>query len=105
MSAGSIPISRAMPRATISPRPGTPFVKLRLDEVRTYDVGEIRPDSMYAKQFPDQRAIPGTRIPTLKELFALVRRSGNSCVRFNIETKIDPIIRMNRRIRKPSWRC
>ena len=70
--------------------PGTPFVKLRLDEVRTYDVGQIRPGSTYAKQFPDQRAIPGTRIPTLKELFTLVRKSGNSCVRFNIETKIDP---------------
>jgi glycerophosphoryl diester phosphodiesterase len=70
--------------------PGTPFLKLRLDEVRTYDVGQIRPGSTYAKQFPDQRAIPGTRIPTLKELFTLVRKSGNSCVRFNIETKIDP---------------
>lgn len=70
--------------------PGPPFVKLRLYDVRTYDVGQIRPDSTYAKQFPDQRAIPGTRIPTLNELFALVRTSGNRCVRFNIETKIDP---------------
>jgi glycerophosphoryl diester phosphodiesterase len=41
-------------------------------------------------QFPEQRAVAGTRIPTLKELFALVRKSGNGCVRFNIETKIDP---------------
>jgi glycerophosphoryl diester phosphodiesterase len=70
--------------------PGTPFFKLRLDEIRTYDVGQIRPDTKYAGQFPDQRAIPGTRIPLLKELFALVRKSGNNCVRFNIETKIDP---------------
>jgi glycerophosphoryl diester phosphodiesterase len=70
--------------------PGTPFVKLRLDQVKTYDVGQIRRDSSYARQFPDQRAIPGTRIPTLQELFALVRKSGNTCVRFNIETKIDP---------------
>nr|WP_041748113.1 glycerophosphodiester phosphodiesterase [Bradyrhizobium cosmicum] len=70
--------------------PGTPFVKLRLEDVRTYDVGQIRPDSSYAKQFPDQRAMPGTRIPTLGELFALVRKSGNARVRFNIETKIDP---------------
>ncbi len=70
--------------------PGTPFVKLRFADVRSYDVGQIRPDSAYAKQFPDQRDIPGTRIPTLKELFALVRKSGNSRVRFNIETKIDP---------------
>ncbi|UVO38690.1 glycerophosphodiester phosphodiesterase [Bradyrhizobium arachidis] len=70
--------------------PGTPFVKLRFADVRAYDVGQIRPDSAYAKQFPDQRAVPGTRIPTLKELFALVRKSGNDRVRFNIETKIDP---------------
>jgi len=33
---------------------------------------------------------PCTRIPTLRELFALVRKSGNTRVRFNIETKIDP---------------
>jgi len=70
--------------------PGTPFVKLRLADVRTYDVGQIRPDSAYAKQFPDQRAVPGTCIPTLRDLFALVRKSGNTRVRFNIETKIDP---------------
>lgn len=70
--------------------PGTPFVKLQLADVRTYDVGQIRPDSSYAKQFPDQRAVPGTRIPTLGELFALVRKAGNTRVRFNIETKIDP---------------
>jgi len=70
--------------------PGTPFVKLRLEEVRAYDVGQIRPDSAYAKQFPEQRAVPGTRIPTLAQLFALVRKSGNTRVHFNIETKIDP---------------
>ncbi|MDA9449688.1 MULTISPECIES: glycerophosphodiester phosphodiesterase [Bradyrhizobium] len=82
-------LARSAGRTYIAP-PGTPFVKLRLDEVRTYDVGQIRPDSAYAKQFPDQRAVPGTRIPTLSELFALVRKSGNSRVRLNIETKIDP---------------
>lgn len=70
--------------------PGTPFVKLRLADIRAYDVGQIRPNSAYARQFPDQRAVPGTGIPTLSELFALVRKSGNTRVRFNIETKIDP---------------
>jgi glycerophosphoryl diester phosphodiesterase len=70
--------------------PGTPFVELTLAEVKSYDVGQIRPGSAYARQFPEQRAVPGTRIPTLKELIDLVRRSGNSEVRLNIETKIDP---------------
>jgi glycerophosphoryl diester phosphodiesterase len=70
--------------------PGTPFVELSLAEVKTYDVGQIRPGSAYAAQFPDQHAVPGTRIPTLSEVLALVRKSGDSHVRLNIETKIDP---------------
>lgn len=70
--------------------PGIPFADLRLAEIRTYDVGRIRPGSAYAAQFADQRALPGTPIPTLKEVIDLVRRSGDRRVRLNIETKIDP---------------
>ena len=67
-----------------------PLVNLTLAEVKQYDVGQIRPGSAYAARFPDQLAVPGTRIPTLAEVFALVRRSGDSHVRLNIETKIHP---------------
>jgi glycerophosphoryl diester phosphodiesterase len=70
--------------------PGTPYVRMTLAEVKRYDVGRIRPGSAYAAQFPGQLAVPGTRIPTLAEVFALVRRSGDKHVRLNIETKIDP---------------
>jgi glycerophosphoryl diester phosphodiesterase len=70
--------------------PEVPFIKLSLATVKTYDVGQIRPDSAYAKGFAQQHAIPGTRIPTLAEVIALVRKSGNTHVRLNIETKIDP---------------
>jgi glycerophosphoryl diester phosphodiesterase len=70
--------------------PGIPFVQLPLEDVKKYDVGQIRPGSAYAAQFPDQLKVPGTKIPTLKEVFDLVRKSGDSRVRFNIETKIDP---------------
>jgi glycerophosphoryl diester phosphodiesterase len=69
---------------------GIPYIDLTLAQVKTYDVGQIRPGSSYAAQFPDQRAIPGTRIPTLSEVFTLVRGSGDAHVRLNIETKIDP---------------
>jgi glycerophosphoryl diester phosphodiesterase len=68
---------------------GIPYVKLTLAEVKTYDVGQIRPDSDYAARFPDQLSMPA-KIPTLAEVFALVRRSGDHHVRLNIETKIDP---------------
>ena len=69
---------------------GIPYVQLTLAEVKQYDVGQIRPGSEYAARFPDQLAVPGTRIPTLAEVFDLVRRSGDKHVRLNIETKIDP---------------
>jgi glycerophosphoryl diester phosphodiesterase len=72
--------------------PGTPYVQLTLAQVKAYDVGVIRPGSEYAKQFPDQLAVPGTPIPTLAEVFALVRKSGNTHVRLNIETKLNPLI-------------
>jgi glycerophosphoryl diester phosphodiesterase len=67
-----------------------PLVNLTLAEVKQYDVGQIRPGSAYAARFPDQLAVPGTRIPALAEVFDLVRRSGDRRVRLNIETKIDP---------------
>jgi len=70
--------------------PGIPFVALTLDEVKKYDVGVLRPGSAYGAQFPDQHAVPGTPIPTLKQVLALVRKSGDGHVRLNIETKIDP---------------
>src|ERR1700730_18285560 len=82
-------LTRAADGVYVAP-PGIPFVQLRLEDVKKYDVGQIRPGSAYAAQFPEQRAVPGTPIPTLKEVFDLVRRSGNSHVRLNIETKIDP---------------
>ncbi|MDH5211713.1 MAG: glycerophosphodiester phosphodiesterase [Betaproteobacteria bacterium] len=55
-----------------------------------YDVGRLRPGSDYAARFPEQAPADGARIPRLAELFALVRKSGNTQVRFNIETKISP---------------
>ena len=82
-------LARGTDGAYVAP-PGIPFVQLRLEEVKKYDVGQIRPGSAYAAQFPDQRAVPGTAIPTLTEVLQLVRRSGDRHVRLNIETKIDP---------------
>src|SRR5512134_2409586 len=70
--------------------PGPLLRSLGFDELRRYDVGRLRPGSEYASRFPGQKPMDGARIPRLAELFALVRRSGNTQVRFNIETKITP---------------
>jgi glycerophosphoryl diester phosphodiesterase len=71
--------------------PGPAIRDLTLAELKQYDVGGINPASPYAKQFPDQKPIPGTRIPTLAELAALIQRAGNKVVRLNVETKLSPL--------------
>ena len=70
--------------------PGPAIADLTHAELGAYDVGRIRPGSRLAAAFPEQVPVDGERIPRLADVFALVERSGNRAVRFNIETKIDP---------------
>jgi glycerophosphoryl diester phosphodiesterase len=72
-------------------KPGPAIVDLTYDELRQYDVGRLRPGSDYAAGFPDQQAVDGERIPRLADVFALAQRAGNTAVRFNVETKLDPL--------------
>ena len=72
-------------------QPPTPPVRsLTLEQLRRYDVGRIDPASAHARRWPEQRPRDGERIPTLAEVAALVRASGNRTVRFQLETKLDP---------------
>jgi glycerophosphoryl diester phosphodiesterase len=59
---------------------------LTLAQIKTVDCG-----SKTLPEFPRQVAVPGQRIPTLAEVFALVRSSGRTDIRMNIETKISPV--------------
>ncbi|MGR4867236.1 glycerophosphodiester phosphodiesterase [Variovorax sp. LARHSF232] len=64
---------------------------LTLAQLQGYDVGRIRPDSAYGKQFAQQRGQDGVRIPTLAQLFTKVTsQPAAGKLRFNIETKLDP---------------
>ena len=72
---------------------GPSIFSLAFDELQQFDVGRIKPGSKYAERFPDQQPVDGTRIPRLADLFAMVRKSGNATVRFNIETKLSPFER------------
>jgi len=69
---------------------GPSFFSLTWAELQRYDVGRIKAGTPYAALYPDQKAQDGLRIPRLADVFALVRKSGNTSVRFNIETKITP---------------
>ena len=59
-------------------------------ELQRYDVGRLKPGTRYAEQYPQQQPSDGARLPKLDELFALVKKSGNSDVRLALEIKIKP---------------
>jgi glycerophosphoryl diester phosphodiesterase len=61
--------------------PGPLIRELGFDELQRYDVGRIRPGSEYARRFPHQQPVDGSRIPRLAALLA-------KPARFNIETKL-----------------
>lgn len=72
--------------------PAPPVRALTLAELKRFDVGAIKPGTDYARQFATQTAHPGTRMPTLAEVAALAARANADHVRFNIETKISPLV-------------
>lgn len=58
-------------------------------ELQTYDVGQLKPGTKYNKDFPDQKAFPGTHIPSLKQAIDYAKRQNNK-IKFLIEIKTDP---------------
>ncbi|MDQ7772900.1 MAG: glycerophosphodiester phosphodiesterase [Elusimicrobiales bacterium] len=65
-----------------------PIRSLTLAELKGYDCGTLK-----NPRFPDQRPVPGTRVPSLDEVLTHVKNSTRPAaarVRFNIETKLSP---------------
>ena len=72
--------------------PPGPFLNaLSLAELAAFDVGRAAPGSRTAERFPGQEPRDGARIPTLADVLALGRRPGAERLRFNIETKLNPL--------------
>jgi glycerophosphoryl diester phosphodiesterase len=64
------------------PRPKANIHDLTLAEIREWDCGNVQNPA-----FPMQQTVPGTRMPTLDEVFNLAPKG---TFQFNIETKIFP---------------
>jgi glycerophosphoryl diester phosphodiesterase len=64
------------------PQPRAVIHELTLAQVREWDCGKVRNPA-----FPNQQPVPGTRMPTLDEVFDLASRG---TFEFNIETKSFP---------------
>ena len=63
---------------------------LTLEELQRFDVGRLNPDSSYARYFPDQIPVDGTRMPTLLEVIHFARKSSNPLIGLQIEMKTAP---------------
>ncbi|MBF6330419.1 glycerophosphodiester phosphodiesterase family protein [Nocardia transvalensis] len=65
--------------------PGATYIRdLTLAQVRTIDCGSKQLDG-----YPEQRTVPGARMPLLSEVFDLVREYRADGVMLNIETKVE----------------
>ena len=71
--------------------PGPLLRTLSLVELTAFDIGRAAPDGRTRERFPEQVPRDGARIPTLAGVLALGKRPGAERLRFNIETKLNPL--------------
>jgi glycerophosphoryl diester phosphodiesterase len=69
----------------------TPIRSLTFAQLQTFDVGRIKRGSAYSIQFANQSPVDGAKIPSLEQLFQMVKERKQDSVRFNIETKVNPL--------------
>ena len=82
------------PGDPLFPYAGKNIKDLTLAQIKTLDCGFTDPG------FPKQIRQPGEKMPTLQEVFDLVAARGDTHVRFNIETKISPLVERHRALRR-----
>jgi glycerophosphoryl diester phosphodiesterase len=69
---------------------GPPLKTLTLEQVRRYDVGRAKPGSRTARRYPGQAQMDGVRIPTLRDLLALLKAAPGARRLLYVEIKTDP---------------
>ena len=68
-----------------------PAIKdLTLAELRTYDVGRLKPGTPYASRFPEQKPSDGERVPTLHEVISLLKERNDQKTQLWVEIKTSP---------------
>ena len=72
--------------------PGPAIGSLRLDEVRRYDVGRMKPGSVCALRYPEYHPADGARVPSLAEVLALVHEEAPPAFQLWLELKASPRI-------------
>ena len=63
---------------------------LMLADLKTYDVGRLKPGTPYSRRYPEQTPVDGERIPTLREVIRLHKNQCNPATELWIEIKTSP---------------
>ena len=71
-------------------RPGPAIKELTLAQLKTYDVGRLKPDTRYARRYPEQQPADGERIPSLGEVISLLEAKCDPATRLWVEIKTNP---------------
>ncbi|MGD2272932.1 MAG: glycerophosphodiester phosphodiesterase [Desulfobacterales bacterium] len=68
-----------------------PVIKnLKLAELKTYDVGRLKPYTGYSRRYPEQIPVDGQRIPTLGEVIQLFKKKCDRNTQMWVEIKTSP---------------
>jgi glycerophosphoryl diester phosphodiesterase len=71
-------------------RPGPAIKDLTLAQLKTYDVGRLKPNSRYAQRYPEQQPADGERIPSLGEVMSLLEATCDPATQLWVEIKTNP---------------
>ena len=66
------------------------IIDLHLAELKTYDVGRLKPGTRYSRRYPDQKPTDGERIPTLREVIGLIKQQCDAGTELWVEIKTTP---------------
>ena len=67
-----------------------PIMDMTVKQLQEYDVGRLKPGTLYASKYPQQVPSDGEAIPLLREVILLIRNARNSDVKLWIEIKTSP---------------
>lgn len=65
---------------------------LTFTELQEFDVGRLNVESSYAKLYPEQQPVDGSKIPSLQQIIDLARAIKGNDFRLQIEIKTNPLL-------------
>ncbi|CAB1060564.1 Glycerophosphoryl diester phosphodiesterase (EC [Olavius sp. associated proteobacterium Delta 1] len=71
-------------------RPGSAIKDLTLAQLKTYDVGRLKPNTRYSRRYPEQQPADGERIPNLGEVISMIEAKCGPANQLWVEIKTNP---------------